>query len=487
MEFLYGKGRHSEAEELSRGLSEEGWTSDPLLPQKWLFKFPGDAKPLFCSDRAKILVGFDEARKCILEEGGNVDNFDQFSLKLRTLGRLPEEVRATFQSGASEEERKGRLEEVGWCRSDLLPPGWLLRRLSPGLSLLTSEGCQLSSYRAALTYMENNSNTYTATDIERLRQMKRDEEEAEKEVKLEDKLEDSEGDWTQSDLLPPAWLYRLSPAGLSLLTDRGDTVTHLPLAINMIRSAGNDEDIKNFQHFLDRLENTEYAPSRLESRHSEELKKLSEQGWVENDFLPERWLCRRMRPGSSLIAVLSPERTRFTSYKSVLHHLRSSELYSDEDIERFKRFPDGVLRKRVAAQSVPRSQQRRERRLSLSHYKLALLRGAPEDELEQIRHQLRSRGWKEDIDLVPRGWMFRQRPGLSIIDFVTEKGTQLRSVTDANNYLAVNKIDFVINGKLFKEAFSDNYELELKMIEKRSKVKTPPTPLVHHTGQSYIC
>ena len=130
-------------------------------------------------------------------------------------------------------------------------------------------------------------------------------------------------------------------------------MTHLPRAIDMIRGAGNDEDIKNFQHFLDRLENTEYAPSRFESRQSEELKKLSEQGWVENDFLPQRWLCKKTRPGSSLIAVLSPERTRFTSYKSVLHHLRSSELYSDEDIERFKRFPDGVLRRRAEPSDTP--------------------------------------------------------------------------------------------------------------------------------------
>ena len=201
------------------------------------------------------------------------------------------------------------------------------------------------------------------------------------------------------------------------------------------------------------------------ARRSLDPRKVSRRGWEENDFLPPGWWHRKPKPGSSSrqIQVLSPEGRRFTSYKGVLEHLRSHEMYSQVDIERMKRFPDGVLKERVG----------QEQKISVKEYQGALARGETGPELENIRNQLRSRGWREDGRLVPRGWMFRQRPGLHHIDFITEMGEQLKSVRDANKYLVVNKFDFIIDAKLCREAFVDNYELELRRIEKNSNLEKP--------------
>ena len=51
--------------------------------------------------------------------------------------------------------------------------------------------------------------------------------------------------------------------------------------------------------------------------------------------------------------------------------------------------------------------------VSVRNYLVALERERGDQaEVEEIRTDLRVAGWREDSDLVPAGWMFRQRPGL---------------------------------------------------------------------------
>ena len=104
--------------------------------------------------------------------------------------------------------------------------------------------------------------------------------------------------------------------------------------------------------------------------------------------------------------------------------------------------------------------------------------GWVEMENEEIRAGLREAGWREDPDLVPAGWMFRQRPGLATVQFISQQGRQFHSVKEANTFLASNKVDFLIRGSLCQAAVVDNYELELKKIERRTNLgKSAPPAL----------
>ena len=74
--------------------------------------------------------------------------------------------------------------------------------------------------------------------------------------------------------------------------------------------------------------------------------------------------------------------------------------------------------------------------------------------------------------MIPRNWLLRQKPGLTTITFVTDTGELLSNVKEANKHLKTrgNGHTFYIDGAKCKSLFVDNYELELKRIEKLSKV-----------------
>ena len=75
--------------------------------------------------------------------------------------------------------------------------------------------------------------------------------------------------------------------------------------------------------------------------------------------------------------------------------------------------------------------------------------------------------------MIPRNWLLRQRPGLTTITFVTDTGELLGNVKEANKFLKErgNGHTFYIDGEKCKSLFVDNYELELKRIEKFTKSK----------------
>ena len=69
-------------------------------------------------------------------------------------------------------------------------------------------------------------------------------------------------------------------------------------------------------------------------------------------------------------------------------------------------------------------------------------------------------------------WLFKQKPGLTSLTFLTPTGELLLSTKEANKYMESHGVKHVIDAKLCQSRLGTNYELELKKIEKKVKVKT---------------
>ena len=354
-----------------------------------------------------------------------------------------EAVEFLFENDRQLEAEKLResLSLEGWRSDPLLPPDWLLQFPSQQPLLCTEQGKLLRGFYSpsrTLEAGEQNLAWFAQFSLEclprelgRIFQANLGQEERQRRLEALG--------WFSREFLPPGWLQGrdearvLSPVGTFFLS-----VGRHPA--NQGRREGRGKSVRGG-------------------------KPRAGAGWLENEFLPAGWRCRQTRANSSCILVLSPEGEQFSSYRAVLEHLRSDGRYSREDAERFQRFPDGVLRRVTARGSSVRKYQ-------------AALRREREDpgEVEEVRAGLREGGWREDSDLVPTGWMFRQRPGLASMEFINQAGRQFHSVKEANSFLALNKVDFLIRGSLCQAAVVDNYELELKRIERRTNLEKPAQP-----------
>ena len=173
-----------------------------------------------------------------------------------------------------------------------------------------------------------------------------------------------------------------------------------------------------------------------------------------------------------IISVLTSDGLHFNTVKALIGHVKLNKNYTIDDVDRLKRFPDGQINPKVEKYlSAPKPVEgEKATHFTLKDYKKSLISNSAET--VKIKSYLKSKGWKEDDVLVPKSWLFLQKPGLTQILFLTDAGDLLGSVKEANNYLKDKKMNFVIDGSKCKTLLSgDNHELQIKRMQKNSKAK----------------
>merc|ERR1712129_146975 len=192
---------------------------------------------------------------------------------------------------------------------------------------------------------------------------------------------------------------------------------------------------------------------------------LQAKGWWVNEYLPDGWMSKKFE-SSQQIYVLSTEGEIFHSYKSVLQHLTSNEKYNKEEEERFLRFPDGKLHKRMEP-----TKHSGVKYFSIKQYQDAIKKENNMEEVNEIEKYYLEKGWMEDSALLPSMWLFRQKPGFTSLNFLTASGELLLSTKEANKYVESNGIDLVINAKELQAKVGIDYEIEMKRMEKKIKIE----------------
>ena len=206
---------------------------------------------------------------------------------------------------------------------------------------------------------------------------------------------------------------------------------------------------------------------------------MMDNGWMENEFLPKKWMFKEKTKKSPHLKIVSEEGIKFASLKSVLSFMETNERYSEKDLKRFKLFPTGKLQQ-TKKEALNRDKKNEEnmdqsneiakpikketgvRQYSYKQYAKILKMESNEEELQECKNFYSEKGWSDD-DLLPSLWMFRQKPGFTSFQFLSSKGDLLLSTKEANKYLANLKVDHVIDARKLKEKINEKQEVEMEI------------------------
>jgi len=458
-------------------LMECGWQVNEYLPKDWLHK----TRPNHHNINVLAAEGFKfpsfRAAIEFMRSNSNYTESDILRFRLFPNGKHSSKLENRFAG------KEVAPDDPSWKNDDpTVPQGWKSRKMEGKdvTMLQTPSGVVYWSRRAALKDLLKNG--ASSEEIEAIRRSL---------------IHDG---WKTYDNLPTGWMFKRKDPRSVYLTETGELVDGHTKAQKLVADDEkySAEVLNKMRSFvleisqIERLSNdrSSYKPSstksslyemlheKIRSGNEEEKKRAREEleakGWWENEYLPKGWMCRNFK-SSLQISVLSTEGDIYHSYKSVLQQLASNEKYSNEDAERFKRFPDGKLHKKTEVNHVVGAKH-----FSLKQYQDALKKENNVDEVNDIKEYYLQKGWMEDEDL-PAMWLFRQKPGFTSLNFLTASGELLLSTKEANKYLESNKIDKVIDVKKlqakFEAKFGTNYEMELRLIEKKVKKENEPNQL----------
>merc|ERR1719509_230284 len=142
-----------------------------------------------------------------------------------------------------------------------------------------------------------------------------------------------------SEYLPEGWLCKDTPENSIQInvvsTDGLRFYSYKKAAEHMKALEYSEEDINKFFLYPDGKDLKQYWKDRILKGENDGG---SEAEWEENEYLPAGWKCKTVSQG---ILVMSGEGDRFPSYIKAVEFMKSSEAYSEEDIERFYCYPDG--------------------------------------------------------------------------------------------------------------------------------------------------
>jgi len=230
---------------------------------------------------------------------------------------------------------------------------------------------------------------------------------------------------------------------------------------------------------------------------------------IKSDYLPEGWMYRNYPGRSPYNHVRTKEGKVLTSFRSIESYLRTEENYTEEDLDRFYLFPDGIVsnKKRGADPSWMKSEflpegwkyrdplskghsvnimstegkiflsfksvstffqtsdnhsEEDEKRLASFHQEFSKLEMNGKNILTRknnfdklIKKEDNDDAWMED-PMLPAGWKVRQRPGhaYSILEFKTSEGELVDSFKKALGILNDLGIDCTKEMKKLKKKFS---------------------------------
>ena len=462
----------------------EGWLDNPELPVGW--KIKQTMTNTFYMDRGGQMF------KSAKQAAKFVSDYSQFFTK--------EDVDKINKIGRINQPQKEKKEQ-GWNSNDpLIPPGWMSKKWKKRRMVRKPDGIVFKSLRLALEHLMK---CKQFSEAEMIREC----------LLLEG--------WTRMET-PEKWLYKPDVSRnytIMFISKQGIKFDSKVKAINHVRKVSQfNEELREIfdnagkeskkrtkkirsppDHLLVRSKKAsepQIVPkngrmkfeaiqamlnSRDEVKIMEARSHLKGRGWGENIYLPVSWMSKIPNQKiTNIINVMSPCGQLFKSYKALIIFLKDHTEYHEEDIRRIGRYPDGKSHKKIETliASVLHSittvvdKKISSVRKTLNHYIAALRSKRDPIEILEIKKCLLESGWREDESLIPRNWLLRQRPGLTTINFVTDTGVFLSNVKEANKHLKKmgNGHTFFIDGAKCRSLFIDNYELELRRIEKLSQV-----------------
>ena len=471
--YLCDNGSDVQHEMRSCLIKHEQWLESQLLPTGWLFKKDFCGRFYFVTNKGLQITSLYSAweyvqRTCV----ENKDVIDKFKIFMNENKQV--------SNGKSNIVLK-----EDWQEDPSLPLGWKLKshevnmRLS---QLLSPNGVRFWGIIPALKdLIEKNAEN---SDIEKMRK----------------RLTSEHEGYQEHELLPKKWLFKKFSGVISFLSEKGIVIYGFKNAYQLVKKDSEEWGKLNKLE----IEISEKDPQSNKILHKQNLifeeiqkilsagtteerqearKTLIKRGWVENDFLPDNWLLRKGNRG--IFQVITNDGHILKSFKHIIGHLmKFNDIYSKEDINRFKRFPDGQLDRKIEAliqKELNSEQVFKPRKFSLKQYRDALIKDKHSELTLLIKkYFLTEEGWKEDSSVTPENWLFKQKPGKRTVMFLTENGDFLTSVDGANRFLKNNQIDFLIDSTKFAETFDDNYELQLKKIERAEakQNRNPPGPVL---------
>jgi hypothetical protein len=138
--------------------------------------------------------------------------------------------------------------------------------------------------------------------------------------------------WKEDSTLPSGWLSRRTKKHAYFLTEDGKYLQTIKEAQEHLQSGKYNDDVA-----IKKSDKTVF-----ETDQQYHVAQKSDHEWLENNYLPEGWLHKKPKSNFIYIWVRSREGLLFKSFKQVDNFFNSNEDYSDEDVERFTLFPDGI-------------------------------------------------------------------------------------------------------------------------------------------------
>ena len=476
----------NDVNKMRQSLKLENWKENSMLPQDWRYKRDKSGDIDYVTNRGELLTSDTAVRKlmdadddytlddkegfrmfteveCVRRRSNNYDwnandNTVPAGWKSRSQGdkkyflspdgqqypcrraALQYMLRSEFEKEEIEEMRT-MLQYEGWEFSEHLPRGWLQKigsdRKSVSVKLLTVEGNMLESYKTAIEYMESLSH-YTKTDLRGV-QLLMEEKASQRRLLMTD--------WKDGTSVPTGWKIRVA---------EGKTNKEFYLAPDgkqfPCRKAG-------LQHMI-----SENYPTR----DIEDMRRmLSFEGWEIDKNLPKGWRIRYSFSSveSTNLSLLSAEGIEFKSYKPAIEFMKSSDRYSESDVNDLKVLIEEkcIIRRQSIKdwyedETVPPGWKVRIARgkadagkqfyLSPTGKQFPCRKAAlqfmisenySEHSLEEMRKCLMYEGWEESKYL-PENWYFRinikkSATATNAIVFLSSEGKEMKSYSSAIEFL----------------------------------------------------
>ena len=413
---------------------EVDWMEDDTLPEGWKIRMMSNARCFLLSPAAELFVGKRLALRHMIRKG------------------FPEE---------DIEKIKESMFQEGWIYHNLLPIGWLHRKIiapnkAKGSStfFISNEGDHFMSFKSAIEYVENNE-FYNEQDAIKIKQLLQD-------ISAQNRLEGNFADWKEDTNLPDGWKTRSNPNATNekewFLTQDGEQFHGRRLALqHMLRNGYNEEKISLMKE------------------------SMKNDGWNSHKLLPTGWFFRQMLQKSRIKGkgtyghvatyLITSDGECFYSFVRAIQFMNESDSYKSQDIQRLQDLMEDLAKKKRLEdrfetwkdnEDLPpgwkvKVMESKNKNIgfdkefflcpegnSFHGAKKTMLhlieKHYPEEELENMRRYMLKNGWETSENLPPK-WIFKDRSSRSksgihtSINILANEGGHFESLNTAEEYL----------------------------------------------------
>ena len=296
-------------------LKYEGWSSDPKLPQDWLYK-SRLTKLNFIDESGHFFQSKEAACKVLAQKN-----------HLEDLALL---VQFRSESFKTNHQRLQNLEDSSWTKDDpTVPSGWKIKKKAIGkqniVKVMSPDGLKFPSRRMALKFMIEK--LYPVDQIEEIRDSLKHE------------------NWLQDSSLPEKWLYKKNRNGGYCYINHNGHFLKSKSDVELVENGG----LSTIAKFLEskvKIKKHSTKPNSLrnmiKNRFPEEeidimRSSLITDGWSSDKSLPEKWLYKKQtRNRKERTCFINEEGSRLKNRIQATKYLRQKGRH--EDVKKVNKF-----------------------------------------------------------------------------------------------------------------------------------------------------